>query len=50
MLFAQIGQGPDPGSAVVQAGDVVELLAAGMQEGLARLLRNLLQRLQTIGC
>ena len=43
------GQRGDPLVLVVEAGDVVELPAAGGQEGRARLLVDLLERLQAVG-
>ena len=43
------GQRGDPLVLVVQAGDVVELLAAGREERVARLDVDLFQRLQAVG-
>ncbi len=49
MAQRQVAQRDDPLVPVVQTGDVVELLAAGLGEGLARFLVDLLQRFQTVG-
>ena len=48
MLLCQIAQGGDPFRVVVEAGDVVELFAAGVQERLAAFHVDFFQRLQAI--
>src|SRR2546427_316527 len=48
MLLGDAAQRRDPGRAVVEAGNELELLATGMQEGLARFLADFLQRFQAV--
>ena len=48
VLLRHVAQRRDPGRFVVQAGDVVEVLAPCSQEGLAALLRDFFQGLQAV--
>ena len=48
MLLRNIGQCADPGLRIVEAGDIAELLAAGMQEGFFGFHGDFFQRFEAI--